>query len=56
MRHGDETRVLTPKIMLRPSGAIGLGGSDAWVIPVTQATEIAALEGVRTAVSNRTNY
>src|SRR5258708_6076361 len=49
--HGRRDASINAEIMLRPSGAIGLGGSDAWVIPVTQATEIAALEGVRTAVA-----
>ena len=49
--HGKRDANINAEIMLRPSGAIGLGGSDAWVIPVTQAREVAGIEGVRAAVA-----
>ena len=48
--HGRRDANIHAEIMLRPSGAMGLGGSDAWVIPVSQAQELAAMEGVRAAV------
>jgi putative ABC transport system permease protein len=49
--HGRRDANIHAEIMLRPSGAMGLGGSDAWVLPVSQAQEIARIEGVRAAVA-----
>ncbi|HEY9402472.1 MAG TPA: ABC transporter permease [Pyrinomonadaceae bacterium] len=38
------------EIMLRPSGTVGLSGSQPFVMPVSHAAEVARIEGVRTAV------
>ncbi len=38
------------QIMVRPSGAIGLSGGQAFSIPVAHAAELARIEGVRMAV------
>src|SRR5205814_2258634 len=38
------------EIMLRPSGTIGLSGTQAFTVPVAHADELAKVEGVRLAV------
>ena len=37
------------EIMIRASGSIGLGGSSPFVLPVSRASEIARIEGIRAA-------
>lgn len=48
--HGRRDANIHAEIMLRPAGALGLGGSDSWALPVSQAQELVAIEGVRAAV------
>src|SRR2546421_10452048 len=38
------------QIMVRPSGALGLSGNQAFLMPVAHAAEIARIEGVRATV------
>jgi putative ABC transport system permease protein len=47
---GQRESNMGAEIMLRPLGAIGLGGSQQFIIPVSQAAEISRIEGVRMAV------
>jgi putative ABC transport system permease protein len=37
------------EIMIRSSGSLGFGGSSSFVLPVSRASEIAGIEGVRAA-------
>jgi len=48
--HGRREANINAEIMVRASGSIGMGGSDPWVLPVSQAAEIATIDGVRAAV------
>ena len=48
--HGRREASIHAEILVRPSGTIGLGGSDAWVLPVSHAPELGAIDGVRIAV------
>jgi putative ABC transport system permease protein len=48
--HGRREANIRAEIMVRASGSIGMGGSDPWVLQVSQARELAAIEGVRGAV------
>jgi putative ABC transport system permease protein len=48
--HGRREANIRAEIMVRASGALGLGGNDPWVLPVAEADEIAKLEGVRGAI------
>jgi putative ABC transport system permease protein len=48
--HGKREANIRAEIMVRASGSIGMGGTDPWVLQVSQAREIAKLEGVRGAV------
>jgi putative ABC transport system permease protein len=48
--HGKREANIQAEIMLRPSGSIGMGGSDPWSLQVSQAKELAQVEGVRAAV------
>src|ERR1700674_3537902 len=48
--HGRRDANINAEIMVRASGTIGLGGTEAFVLPVAHAQEIARIEGVRTAV------
>jgi putative ABC transport system permease protein len=48
--HGRRDANIQAEIILRASGSLGMGGSDPWVLPVSLATQIAAIEGVRGAV------
>jgi putative ABC transport system permease protein len=47
---GQRESNMGAEIMLRPLGAIGLGGSQQFIIPVSQAAEISRIDGVRMAV------
>jgi putative ABC transport system permease protein len=49
--HGKRDANIQAEIIVRASGSIGLGGSDPWVLPVSHARELAAIEGVRGAVA-----
>ncbi|HEX8140137.1 MAG TPA: ABC transporter permease [Pyrinomonadaceae bacterium] len=42
---------INAEIMVRPSGTLGLSGSQPFTMPVARATELARIEGVRAAVS-----
>ena len=48
--HGKRDANINAEIMVRASGTIGLGGTEAFVLPVAHAQEIARIEGVRAAV------
>ncbi len=48
--HGKRDANINAEIMVRASGTIGLGGTEAFVLPVAHAQEIARVEGVRAAV------
>src|SRR5947207_4524023 len=48
--HGKREANIKAEIMLRASGTIGLGGNDPWALQVSQAKELAQIEGVRAAV------
>jgi len=48
--HGRRDANIQAEIMMRASGSIGIGGSAPWVLPITRASEVAAIEGVRGAV------
>ncbi len=48
--HGRRDANIQAEIMMRASGSIGIGGSAPWVLTVTRAAEVAAIEGVRGAV------
>lgn len=39
------------EIMIRSSGALGFGGSSPFLLPVSRATEIEAIQGVRSAAA-----
>src|SRR5882724_7152384 len=45
--HGIRDASINAEIMVRASGTIGLGGNDRWVLPVSQAAELAKIPGVR---------
>ena len=49
--HGRRDANINAEIMVRAGGSVGLGGNDAWVVPVSHAQELAALPGVRAAVA-----
>jgi putative ABC transport system permease protein len=49
--HGRREANIHAEIMVRASGSVGIGGNDAWVMPVSHAPEIASIEGVRSAVA-----
>jgi putative ABC transport system permease protein len=42
---------LGAEIMIREAGSAAIGGSDAFLLPVSRATEIAKIEGVRAAAA-----
>jgi putative ABC transport system permease protein len=42
---------INAEIMVRPSGTIGLSGSQPFTMPATRAAELARIEGVRAAVA-----
>jgi len=48
--HGHRDANINAEIMVRGSGTIGLGGNDAWVLPLSHAQELATIPGVRAAV------
>jgi putative ABC transport system permease protein len=48
--HGRREANINAEILVRASGSIGMGGSDPWVLQVSQAQEMAKVEGVRAAV------
>jgi putative ABC transport system permease protein len=48
--HGRREANINAEIMVRASGVIGLGGTEAFVLPVAHAQELARIEGVRAAV------
>ena len=48
--HGRREASIRAEIMVRASGSTGIGGNDAWVMPVSHGLELAAIEGVRAAV------
>lgn len=48
--HGRREANIRAEIMVRASGTIGMGGADPWVLQVSQAKDLAAIEGVRAAV------
>jgi len=49
--HGRRDANIQAEIILRAPGSLGMGGSDQWVLPLSLAKEITAIEGVRGAVS-----
>lgn len=48
--HGRREANIHAEIMVRASGSLGIGGSDPWVLAVSHAKELAAIEDVRGAV------
>src|SRR3979490_1784624 len=48
--HGRRDANIQAEIIVRPSGSLGIGGSAPWVLPVSQAKELATVEGVRGVV------
>jgi putative ABC transport system permease protein len=48
--HGKREANINAEIMVRAPGTIGMGGNDAWVLPVSKGAELAAIEGVRAVV------
>ena len=48
--HGRRDANINSEIMVRASGSIGIGGSEAFVLDVSHARELAKIEGVRAAV------
>jgi putative ABC transport system permease protein len=42
---------LGAEIMIREAGSMGMGGSDAFLLPISRVTEIAKIEGVRAATA-----
>lgn len=48
--HGRREANIHAEIMVRAPGTIGMGGNDTWVLPVSDASDLAAIEGVRAAV------
>jgi putative ABC transport system permease protein len=42
---------INAEIMVRPSGTLGLSGSQPFTMPVSRATELARIDGVRAAVA-----
>jgi putative ABC transport system permease protein len=42
---------INAEIMVRPSGTLGLSGSQPFTMPVTRAAELSRIEGVRSAVA-----
>lgn len=48
--HGKREGNIRAEIMVRASGSIGMGGADPWVLQVSQAKDLATIEGVRGAV------
>jgi putative ABC transport system permease protein len=45
--HGKRDANIQAEIIVRPSGSLGIGGSAPWVLPVSQAKDLATIEGVR---------
>jgi len=48
--HGKRDGNIRAEIIVRAAGSLGIGGSAPWVLPVSQAKELATIEGVRGAV------